>query len=361
MFKVVCALACAQVCGILHRDVKPSNILLDSKLNSSLTDWGLASIQIGVFTGLVDQSVQTIWYRCPEYLLDIKEYHNNYAMDMWSVGMITLEISMGKTGLARGSKKTETLHSILLRLGIPTGNDFLINEKINLMFDSGKLNKSLYSSSDNLIDSLTLKNNLPVFYASFVKSCLEWSPKKRLTPLAALKHPFFEDMYEELSDEIKELLAGESIVQKLEISRSFFPINKEQMLSKNPKYLKNIRQSYLSLFKKVCVGIQIYGCCVAYIDKLHEIIDFSEHDFDVNIPASIFFFVNGMAHDTPCSIKSLTKMFGQNVKEHIILDFVKLMLQIFSFPVVIKTICSFEELFDNLHDSLNYVFTERLI
>jgi cyclin-dependent kinase len=74
---------------VLHRDLKPQNLLIDREGNLKLADFGLARA-FGVPLRTYTHEVVTLWYRSPEILLGGRQYST--GVDMWSVGCIFAEM-----------------------------------------------------------------------------------------------------------------------------------------------------------------------------------------------------------------------------------------------------------------------------
>jgi len=75
---------------ILHRDLKPQNLLIDKFGKIKLADFGLARA-FGIPIKTLTHEILTLWYRAPEILLGQKEYST--PVDIWSVGCIFYEMA----------------------------------------------------------------------------------------------------------------------------------------------------------------------------------------------------------------------------------------------------------------------------
>ncbi|CEQ39142.1 SPOSA6832_00635, partial [Sporobolomyces salmonicolor] len=76
---------------ILHRDLKPQNLLINKEGNLKLADFGLARA-FGIPLRTYTHEIVTLWYRAPEVLLGSRHYST--GVDMWSVGCIFAEMIM---------------------------------------------------------------------------------------------------------------------------------------------------------------------------------------------------------------------------------------------------------------------------
>ncbi|KAJ3546467.1 hypothetical protein NM208_g1981 [Fusarium decemcellulare] len=100
---------------VLHRDLKPQNLLIDKDGNLKLTDFGLARA-IGVPLRTYTHEVVTLWYRAPEILLGGRQYST--GVDMWSVGCIFAEMCTRKP-LFAGDSEIDEIFKIFQILGTP--------------------------------------------------------------------------------------------------------------------------------------------------------------------------------------------------------------------------------------------------
>jgi len=101
---------------ILHRDLKPNNLLVDSSGCLKLGDFGLAKF-FGSPNRQYTHVVVTRWYRAPELLYGAKNYGT--GVDIWAVGCILAELLLRVPFLA-GETDLDQLAKIFQALGTPT-------------------------------------------------------------------------------------------------------------------------------------------------------------------------------------------------------------------------------------------------
>lgn len=103
--------------GVLHRDIKGSNLLLDNAGSLKIADFGLATFFHPDQKQPLTSRVVTLWYRPPELLLGATEY--GVGVDLWSTGCILAELLAGKP-IMPGRTEVEQLHKIFKLCGSPS-------------------------------------------------------------------------------------------------------------------------------------------------------------------------------------------------------------------------------------------------
>ncbi|KAF8087499.1 hypothetical protein N665_0583s0008 [Sinapis alba] len=103
--------------GILHRDIKGSNLLVNNDGVLKIGDFGLATLYHNDQDQPLTSRVVTLWYRAPELLLGATNY--GAGIDLWSVGCILTELFLGKP-IMPGRTEVEQMHKIFKLCGSPS-------------------------------------------------------------------------------------------------------------------------------------------------------------------------------------------------------------------------------------------------
>ncbi|XP_030489872.2 probable serine/threonine-protein kinase At1g54610 [Cannabis sativa] len=117
MQQLLCGLNHCHGRGVLHRDIKGSNLLIDNNGILKIADFGLASFFDPHQNQPLTSRVVTLWYRPPELLLGATYYGT--AVDLWSTGCILAELYAGKP-IMPGRTEVEQLHKIFKLCGSPS-------------------------------------------------------------------------------------------------------------------------------------------------------------------------------------------------------------------------------------------------
>ncbi|TPX18658.1 uncharacterized protein E0L32_002515 [Thyridium curvatum] len=101
---------------VLHRDLKPQNLLVNGRGQLKLADFGLARA-FGIPVSTFSNEVVTLWYRAPDVLLGNRAYST--SIDVWSTACIIAEMFTGRP-LFPGSTDDDQLQRIFRLLGTPS-------------------------------------------------------------------------------------------------------------------------------------------------------------------------------------------------------------------------------------------------
>nr|CAH7732227.1 unnamed protein product [Callosobruchus chinensis] len=116
MKQLIEALAYLHSHRILHRDLKPQNLLVDKEGHIKLADFGL-SRSFSLPTRTYTHEVVTVWYRAPELLLGARMYCT--GIDIWSLGCVMAEM-FTKRAIFPGDSEIDQLYKIFKILGTPS-------------------------------------------------------------------------------------------------------------------------------------------------------------------------------------------------------------------------------------------------
>lgn len=170
---------------VLHRDLKPQNLLVSRRGELKIADFGLAR-SFGAPVRSYSTEVVTLWYRPPDVLLGNKFYST--SIDIWSVGCIFAEMMNGKP-LFPGSNMRDELLRIQRVLGLPDFSNWTYFDELPEAKD-----KSLWLKDSVALGLETVVPSLDEVGLDLLCRCLQYIPERRISAAEALEHPFFDSV-----------------------------------------------------------------------------------------------------------------------------------------------------------------------
>ncbi|KAJ1463137.1 kinase-like domain-containing protein [Pelagophyceae sp. CCMP2097] len=182
------ALDCCHSNGIMHRDVKPHNVMIDhQKRELRLIDWGLAEFYHAGREYNV--RVASRYFKGPELLVDLQEY--DYALDMWSLGCMVAGMVFRKEPFFHGQDNYDQLVKIAKVLGTEDLLKYLDTYELELdpHFDGllprqpkKPLSKFITAENAHLVSDEAI---------DFIGKLLRYDHQERLTAQEAMAHQYF--------------------------------------------------------------------------------------------------------------------------------------------------------------------------
>ncbi|KAI9063242.1 Pkinase-domain-containing protein [Trametes sanguinea] len=168
--------------GVIHRDIKGSNILVNNRGELKLADFGLARFYQKRRKSDYTNRVITQWYRPPELLLGATVY--GPEVDMWSAGCIMLEL-FTKKPVFQGADEIHQVHVIHKIMGTPTVEEW-----------PGMASLPWY---ELLRPAEAIPNRFRELFKKWLtpagldlaEKLLTYDPERRITAVQALEAPYF--------------------------------------------------------------------------------------------------------------------------------------------------------------------------
>ncbi|VDN06519.1 unnamed protein product [Thelazia callipaeda] len=166
---------------ILHRDLKPNNLLINMQGRIKIADFGLARF-FGSPNRCYTHQVVTRWYRAPELLYASRSY--GVGIDMWSVGCIIAELLL-RVPIFPGESDIDQLVKIYHVLGTPTPEEWPgmeeLSDYIMLKPSVGIPLKNVFTAAgDDLIE--------------LIQQCFRFNPVHRWNATQALQSSYFKSI-----------------------------------------------------------------------------------------------------------------------------------------------------------------------
>ncbi|KAK3582637.1 hypothetical protein CHS0354_001682 [Potamilus streckersoni] len=171
---------------ILHRDLKPQNLLISESGELKLADFGLARAK-SIPSHTYSNEVVTLWYRPPDVLLGSTNYST--SLDIWGVGCIFTEMLSGIATFPGMKDASDQLDQIFRVLGTPTEETW---EGVSKYPNYNYKKFGLYTQQH--LSSLIPKLAFIPHAEDLANQLLQMPPNKRISARAAMKHDYFMDL-----------------------------------------------------------------------------------------------------------------------------------------------------------------------
>lgn len=199
LYQILRGMKYVHAAQVIHRDLKPRNLLVNSNCDLKICDFGLARVRFNdkEWVCPMTEYVCTRWYRAPEVLCSWTDYSG--AIDIWSIGCILAEMHMRKP-LYPGQNTQHQLDLIIGLLGSPDSQELtkIPNEKCQLFIKS--LPTTPGRPFEEVFDEMSFEAR------DLLSMTLRWDPEARATVDEAIQHPYLESLHCPEDEPIREPL-----------------------------------------------------------------------------------------------------------------------------------------------------------
>lgn len=175
--------------GIIHRDVKPQNIMIDPVHRKlKLIDWGLAEF----YHRGTDFNVRVAsrYHKSPELLVNLQQY--DYSLDLWPVGAMIAAIVFKKEPFFKGDSNNDQLVKIAKVLGTKDLLAYVNKYGVKLSSDYDSiLGNYPRRSWESFVNSANVQLAEAPYVVDLIDHLLCYDHQLRLTAKEAMSHPFF--------------------------------------------------------------------------------------------------------------------------------------------------------------------------
>ncbi|CEL95834.1 unnamed protein product [Vitrella brassicaformis CCMP3155] len=190
VYQILRGLKYVHSCGVIHRDLKPRNLLVNGNCDLKICDFGLArlkgereSFRLSPMT----EYVTTRWYRAPEILCSFRYYDEK--VDVWSAGCVLAELIL-RAPIFPGTSTRRQLELICGLIGKPTDGEIdAVNNRRCRDFLSGL--------PDRQPPLCEIFDGTPVSAhgVDLIGRMLTFDPNKRISVTEALEHPYLANLH----------------------------------------------------------------------------------------------------------------------------------------------------------------------